>query len=103
MLGRVLLAAAVTAALSACTVERKTVVAGSDACTTYGFQVGTPQYQHCQTREADARKLGRLPAGTTDAQLNAESQSACMSYGLAPYTEAYQRCVNAEYAYRRPA
>lgn len=102
MLGRILMAAALAAAVGACTVERRTVVAGNDACTSYGFRIGTAEYEQCQTRESDARKLGRMSAGYSEAQLNADSRAACSSYGLAPYTEAYQRCVRTEYAYRHP-
>jgi len=103
MLGRIMMASALAVALGACTVERRTVVAGNDACTSYGFRVGTAEYEQCQTRESDARQLGRMHAGYSDAQLNADSQAACSSYGLKPYTDPYQRCVRTEYAYRRPA
>jgi hypothetical protein len=102
MVGRILVLGALATTLAACAVERRTVV-GQDACMTYGFAAGSPQYWQCQTREADARRLGRMRAGYAQAQLAADSQNACRSYGLTPYTEAYERCVRAEVTYRQPA
>jgi hypothetical protein len=103
MLGRILMSGALAATVGACAIESRTVVAAEDACTVYGFRMGTSEYRQCQSREAEARRLGRMPAGYSDAQLMAASQAACSSYGLAPYTDPYQRCVRREYAYRRPA
>lgn len=102
MVGRILMAGALAAVLAACAVEHRTVV-GQDSCMTYGFTAGTAAYERCQTREAEARRLGRMRAGYTQAQLMADSQNACLSYGLTPYTDRYERCVHAEYAYRQPA
>ena len=102
MAGRIPAVVALAMGLMACTVEHRTVI-GQDSCMTYGFTVGTPEYQQCQTREAEARRLGRMRAGYTQAQLMTDSQNACRSYGLVPYTDRYERCVRAEYAYRQPA
>lgn len=102
MLGRILMAGAVAASLGACAVENRTVVAADDPCLTYGFRLGTSEYRQCQSREAEARRTGRMRAGYSDVQLMADSQRACNSYGLMPYTDPYQRCVRNEYAYRSP-
>src|SRR5512143_3187447 len=102
MLGRILMVGAAAAALGACSVETRTVVAADDACSVYGFRVGSAEYSRCQSREAAARRAGRMRAGYGQAQLVADSQAACSSYGLAPYTDRYERCLRNEYAYRQP-
>jgi hypothetical protein len=102
MLGRILMVGAAAAALGACSVETRTVVAADDACSVYGFRVGSVEYSRCQSREAAARRAGRMRAGYSQAQFVADSQAACSSYGLAPYTDRYERCVRNEYAYRQP-
>lgn len=101
MIGRILMVGAVAAALGACATETRTVVA-EDVCSTYGFAVNSPEYRRCQSREADARRSGRMSAGTNQTQLVADARAACQSYGIAPYTERYERCVRNEVAYRAP-
>ena len=102
MLGRILMIGATAAALGACSVETRTVVASDDACTVYGFRIGSPEYRQCETREVAARRAGRMRVGYSQAQLVTDSQAACSSYGLTPYTDRYERCVRSEYAYRQP-
>lgn len=101
MLKHILFVAAVAVSLGACATETRTVLVTDDACAAYGFRVGTPEYGQCQTREAAARRTGRVQAGYSDAQIMADSQAACRSYGLA-YGAGYDRCVQREYAARRP-
>lgn len=103
MLGRILMIGAAATALGACSIENRTVLAADDACSVYGFRLGTSEYERCQSREAAARRAGRMRAGYSQAQLMADSQAACSSYGLTPYTDRYERCVRGEYAYRQPA
>jgi len=89
-------------AAGACAVERKTVVAADDPCTSYGFTASTADYARCQARLADQRRLGRVGANYGDARIIADSQAACASYGIPRGTAQYNRCVQDEFAARRP-
>ncbi|MBL6614036.1 MAG: hypothetical protein ISP45_08505, partial [Reyranella sp.] len=50
------------------------------ACIDYGFTPGTASYDRCVRRDADARALGRVPYGYSQAALTADAQMACSSY-----------------------
>jgi hypothetical protein len=102
MFRRLLTVSAVAVALGACTTETRTVLLSDDACSSYGFTVGSSEYRRCQSKEADARAAGRMSAGTSQAQVSTEARRACQSYGIAPYTDAYERCVRTEISYRAP-
>jgi hypothetical protein len=102
MLTRILMVGVAAAALGACVTETRTVMLSDDACSSYGFAVSSPEYRKCKSREADARKSGRVSAGYSQAQLSTDARSACQSYGIAPYTDAYERCVRNEIAQRAP-
>ncbi len=102
MLSRILMVGVAAAALGACATETRTVMLSDDACSSYGFALNSPEYRRCKSREADARKAGRVSAGYSQAQLSTDARSACQSYGIAPYTDAYERCVRNEIAYRAP-
>lgn len=102
MLNRILMVGVAVVALGACTTETRTVMLSDDACSSYGFTIGTSEYRKCKSREADARSAGRMSAGTSQAQLSRDARVACQAYGIAPYTDAYERCVRNEMAYRAP-
>ena len=102
MLSRILMVGVAAAALSACTPETRTVMLSDDACSSYGFAIGTSEYRKCKSKEADARSAGRMSSGTSQAQLSRDARVACQAYGIAPYTDAYERCVRNEMAYRAP-
>jgi hypothetical protein len=102
MLKRLLPVFAVAAALGACATETRVVVASDDACTAYGFRIGTAAYDQCRAREYTARQQSRAVMGYSEAQILADSQTACRSYGLVPYSGGYDACVQREYAARRP-
>ncbi|HJQ58026.1 MAG TPA: hypothetical protein VJ890_14040 [Vineibacter sp.] len=98
-----LLACALTAA---CTVrETKTVVVpaggAENACVGYGFTPGTTAYDNCVSREADARRRGRMQRDYAETALVSDSQAACASYGLSPGSASYQNCVRYEVDARR--
>ncbi|MBL6618140.1 MAG: hypothetical protein ISP45_29305, partial [Reyranella sp.] len=67
----------------------------------YGFTPGTASYDRCVRRDADARALGRVPYGYSQAALTADAQMACSSYGLSAGTMSYDRCVTREINARR--
>ena len=79
------------------------VVPVADACLAYGFSVGTPEYRECASREAEARRLGRMRVDYGEARIVADAQYACSSYGLMRSSDRYERCVQREVGYRRPA
>jgi hypothetical protein len=102
MNNRLVLSAVLAAGLGACATETKVVAVEEDACWTYGFRVGSPEYRLCRDREAAARRTGRVRYGYSEAMIAADAQAACQSYGLTPYTDRYDRCVRYEYAARQP-
>lgn len=88
----------------ACTRVTRTVVVPSGAenvCVSYGFTPGTAAYDNCVTRQAEARRRGRVPPGYTESALVSDSQAACYSYGLVPGTVTYEQCVRTEIDARR--
>ena len=107
MLKRILCGVAVGVLATACSIrETRTVVVPAPAdnsCVYYGYTPGTDAYRLCVEREADARRLGRVPSGYAEARMVQDSQDACVSYGLVRGTDRYDRCVQREITYRRPA
>ena len=102
MLCRILTMGVVIIGLGACMTETRTAMLSNDACSSYGFAVGSSEYRKCKSKEEDARASGRMSPGTSQAQLSREARSACQAYGITPYTDAYERCVRNEMAYRAP-
>jgi hypothetical protein len=90
--------------VTACTRTTRTVVvpsAADDVCVSYGFVPGTAAYNNCATREAEARRRGRVARDYAESSLVADSQAACYSYGLVPGTVTYEQCVRTEINARR--
>jgi hypothetical protein len=46
--------------VASCTTENRSYVVANDACFSYGFHVGTPQYRLCTEQEAKAAGTGRV-------------------------------------------
>jgi len=49
--------------IASCTSVTRSYVVADDACVTYGFHVGTPQYRLCTEREAMTPGSGRVLTG----------------------------------------
>jgi hypothetical protein len=58
-----LLAALGVIFIASCTSETRSLVVADDACVSYGYHVGTPQYRLCGEREAKVPGSGRELAG----------------------------------------
>jgi hypothetical protein len=99
---RIALAGLLVLGLAGCVTETRTVVAGDDICSTYGFKVSSPEYRLCRDREVAARREGRVSPSYAEARIVADSQAACQSYGLHPYSDRYEECVRHEHEARRP-
>jgi hypothetical protein len=97
MVTRTALSALVLASVGACTAETRVVRVEEDACATYGFRVGSPEYHLCRDREAAGRRAG---VSYSQAAAVADARAACQSYGLTPYSDRYDACVRQEYAAR---
>jgi len=63
MVRQQVIAAAAAIAVAACTQETHSFVVADDACVSYGFHVGTPQYRLCTEHEAVAPGSGRTLEG----------------------------------------
>ena len=46
--------------LASCTTEQRSYVVADDACTSYGYQIGTPRYRLCTEQEAKSPGTGRV-------------------------------------------
>jgi hypothetical protein len=66
------------------------------ACSEYGFDRTTAEFDRCVSRERSARQMGRVDRNYAEARLNADARDACTSYGLQPGTMRYNTCINRE-------
>ena len=66
------------------------------ACSDYGFNRGSVEFDRCVSRERSARQMGRVNRDYAEARLNGDARDACTSYGLEPGTMRYNTCVNRE-------
>lgn len=95
------------ALVGACTVRetRTVVVPGGSSpeslCAAYGFKPGSSDYNNCVTREAEARRGGRVAGDYGESAVVSDARNACTSYGLTPGTDRYERCVRNEINARR--
>ena len=46
--------------LASCTTEQRSYVVADDACTSDGYQIGTPRYPLCTEQEAKSPGTGRI-------------------------------------------
>ena len=60
MIRQHIVAAMAMIGLASCTTEHRSYVVADDACTSYGYQVGTPRYRLCTEQEAKSPGTGRL-------------------------------------------
>lgn len=54
--------------VASCTSETRSYVVADDACVSYGFHVGTPQYRLCSEREMKVAGSGRILEGPPPAR-----------------------------------
>jgi len=66
------------------------------ACSEYGFNRGSMEFDRCVSRERSARQMGRVNRDYAEARLNVDARDACTSYGLEPGSMRYNACVNRE-------
>jgi hypothetical protein len=60
MIRQHVVAAMAVIGVASCSSETRSYVVADDACISYGFHVGTPQYRLCTEQEAKAPGSGRL-------------------------------------------
>ncbi len=105
MLGRILLIAVAAAALSACATEICVVVAGDDACATYGFRGRASRVCPVPSRvswplAATGRSRGRHVLFATG------HRGLCgrpvVPVGIVPYSAGFDQCVQREFACASP-
>jgi hypothetical protein len=66
------------------------------ACSDYGFNRGSVEFDRCVSRERSARSMGRVDRNYAEARMNGDARDACTSYGLEPGSMRYNNCVNRE-------
>jgi hypothetical protein len=60
MIRQHVVAAMAVIGVASCSSETRSYVVADDACISYGFHVGTPQYRLCTEQEAKAPGSGRV-------------------------------------------